>query len=70
MLTKEHLEVADPLRRLIRKELNILADHISAGGCNSWDDYLRATGQIAGLARAEGYLLDMLKKFGDPEDES
>jgi hypothetical protein len=63
MLTKEHLEVSENLKLMIRKELNALADFVAVDTCKSWEEYLKITGQIAGLARAEGYLHDILNKL-------
>jgi len=69
MLTKEHLEITENLKRKIRKELNFLADHVSVETCKSWEEYLKITGQIAGLARAEGYLNDIIQTLQKMEED-
>jgi hypothetical protein len=42
-----------------RNEMNEVSDHMSSGGCNSFEDYQRCVGVITGLAYAERALLDL-----------
>ncbi len=51
----------EELRKRIRKDMNDIADVVDTGGCKSWDDYLRLTSQITGLAMAERHLLDLME---------
>lgn len=52
------------LRQKFRDEMNDLADHISSGGCSSFEEYKHGTGVIEGLARAERALLDLDENLG------
>jgi hypothetical protein len=55
------------LKRYLRKEMNDLADHSATGGCRSWDEYMKLTGVIQGLAACERKLLDLAEKENDDD---
>lgn len=63
MVTKEHLEIADPLRSKIRTYMHEIADNLATGKAKDWEDYNKQTGMIAGLAHAERALLDILESL-------
>jgi len=48
--------------------MNEIADHVSTGGCISWDEYNHQTGRIDGLALAERELLDLDSKMFSEEE--
>jgi len=50
------------LQDLIREDMNVLADHMSVGGCASWDEYNVCVGKVQGLASSERHLLDLVEK--------
>lgn len=58
----------DVLRKKIRERMNDIADAVSTGSCNSYDEYQRLCGVIEGLAHAERDLLD-LKETMEKNDE-
>lgn len=58
----------DVLRKKIRDRMNDIADAVSTGSCNSYDEYQRLCGVIEGLAHAERDLLD-LKETMEKNDE-
>lgn len=58
------------LRKAIRTLMHELADALARGECNNWDDYLKITGKIEGLAIAERMLLDIIESRGDDPDDS
>jgi len=51
------------LKEKIRIIMNERADHISTGGCNSFEEYSKCCGIIEGLAMAERELLDLNKQI-------
>lgn len=55
----------DHLRKVIRDQMNELADHIAGGGCTDFHEYKRCCGVIEGLARAERELLDLTRQIDD-----
>jgi len=57
--SKENL--IDALQKKLRERMNEHADHLSGGGCKSFEEYRYLTGVISGLALAERDLLDLLE---------
>ncbi len=57
--------VAEFLRKVIRQQMNEMADHIAGGGCFDFPEYKRCCGVIEGLARAERELLDLTNQIDD-----
>lgn len=55
-------EFARVLRDQIRTDMNNYADDLAGGACRSFDEYQKLCGTIQGLAIAERYLLDLVKK--------
>ena len=49
------------LKKKIREHMNETADHISADGCKTIEEYKKCCGIIEGLALAERELLDMVE---------
>jgi len=45
--------------------MNETADHVSAGGCRTFEEYSKCCGIIEGLAIAERELLDLNKHIED-----
>ena len=56
------------LREQIRTDMNNYADDLSAGVCQSFDQYQKLCGIIQGLALAERYLLDLAKKVEESDE--
>jgi hypothetical protein len=61
-------DFAHVLRDQIRKDMNNYADDIAGGACRTFDEYQKLCGIISGLALAERYLLDLLKKVEESHD--
>jgi hypothetical protein len=61
-------QFARVLREKIRTDMNNYADDLAGGSCRSFEEYQKLCGVISGLAIAERYLLDLLKKV-EEEDE-
>lgn len=51
------------LRQKLREQMNNLTNHLADGSCDSYENYCRVTGEIAGLARAEYELLELDEKL-------
>ena len=51
------------LRTKLREQMNELADIVSTGGCQTFEEYKNLTGRIDGLALAERELLDLDDKL-------
>ncbi len=58
-------DFAHVLRDQIRKDMNNYADDLAGGACRSFEEYQKLCGIISGLALAERYVLDLLKKVED-----
>ena len=58
-------DFARVLRDQIRRDMNNYADDLAGGACRSFEEYQKLCGIISGLALAERYLLDLLKKVED-----
>jgi hypothetical protein len=56
------------LREQIRTDMNNYSDDLSAGVCQSFEQYQKLCGIIQGLALAERYLLDLAKKVEESDD--
>ena len=61
-------EFARVLREQIRTDMNNYADDLAAGTCRNFEDYQKLCGVIQGLAMAERYLLDLLKKAENSDE--
>ena len=61
-------DFAHVLRDQIRKDMNNYADDLAGGMCRSFEEYQKLCGIISGLALAERYLLDLLKKVEESHD--
>lgn len=58
-------DFAHVLRDQIRRDMNNYADDLAGGACRSFEEYQKLCGIISGLALAERYVLDLLKKVED-----
>jgi hypothetical protein len=63
-------DFAHVLRDQIRKDMNNYADDLAGGACRSFEEYQKLCGIISGLALAERYVLDLLKKVEDSHDRN
>ena len=63
-------EFARVLREKLRTDMNNYADDLSGGGCRTFEEYQKLCGIISGLALAERYVLDLLKKVEDSHDRN
>jgi hypothetical protein len=63
-------DFAHVLRDQIRKDMNNYADDLAGGVCRSFEEYQKLCGIISGLALAERYLLDLLKKVEESHDRN
>ena len=61
-------DFARVLREQIRTDMNNYADDLAAGTCRTFDEYQKLCGVIQGLALAERYLLDLLKKAENSDE--
>ena len=61
-------DFANVLRNQIRTDMNNYADDIAGGACRSFEEYQKLCGIISGLALAERYLLDLLKKVEESHE--
>jgi len=61
-------DFAHVLRDQIRKDMNNYADDLAGGACRSFEEYQKLCGIISGLALAERYVLDLLKKVEESHD--
>jgi hypothetical protein len=59
---------AETLRKRIREDLNNYADDMAGGACKSFEEYQKLCGMIQGLAQAEAYLIDLVKKVEEADD--
>jgi hypothetical protein len=61
-------DFAHVLRDQIRKDMNNYADDLAGGACRSFEEYQKLCGIISGLALAERYVLDLLKKVEESNE--
>ena len=61
-------DFARVLRDKIRTDMNNYADDLAGGACRSFEEYQKLCGIISGLALAERYVLDLLKKVEDADN--
>jgi|TARA_R110000751_G_scaffold55990_2_gene119862 hypothetical protein len=54
-------DILTRLQKKLREVMNDTADHISADGCKTLEEYKKCCGIIEGLALAERELLDMVE---------
>jgi len=47
------------VQRQLRETMNSYSDHVSGGGCETFQDYAKIVGIIQGLAYAERIILDL-----------
>lgn len=59
---------AETLRQMIRTDMNNYADDMAGGACQDFAQYQKLCGVIQGLAIAERYLMDLLKKAENDDD--
>ena len=59
---------AETLRKRIREDLNNYADDMAGGACKSFEEYQKLCRMIQGLAQAEAYLIDLVKKVEEADD--
>jgi hypothetical protein len=52
-------QFAEALRKMLRKDMNDLADDLALNTCKNMEDYRHICGRINGLAVAEQYLIDL-----------
>ena len=63
-------DFAHVLRNQIRTDMNNYADDLAGGACRNFEEYQKLCGIISGLALAERYVLDLLKKVEDSHDRN
>jgi len=61
-------EFARVLREKLRTDMNNYADDLAGGSCRSFEEYQKLCGVISGLALAERYLIDLLKKVEESDE--
>jgi len=61
-------DFARVLRDQIRTDMNNYSDDLSAGVCQSFEQYQKLCGIIQGLALAERYLIDLAKKVEESDE--
>ena len=61
-------DFANVLRNQIRTDMNNYADDIAGGACRNFEEYQKLCGIISGLALAERYVLDLLKKVEEAHE--
>tara|TARA_R110002020_G_scaffold2488_1_gene11666 strand:- start:10744 stop:10950 length:207 start_codon:yes stop_codon:yes gene_type:complete len=61
--------LVDVYRRALRNQMNEMADVVSGGGAQSFEEYKKMVGIIEGLAIAERELLDLLEAKARMENE-
>ena len=61
-------DFAHVLRDQIRRDMNNYADDLAGGACRSFEEYQKLCGIISGLALADRYVLDLLKKVEDADN--
>ena len=61
-------DFANVLRNQIRTDMNNYADDIAGGACRNFEEYQKLCGIISGLALAERYVLDLLKKVEESHE--
>lgn len=64
---KDEVDILNYLVSNIRNSMNEMADHISTGGCESFDAYTKCCGIIHGLAVAEREILDLKSKYEEAQ---
>ena len=62
-------DFARVLREQIRKDMNNYADDLAGGICRNFDEYQKLCGVIQGLAQAERYIIDLVQKLENSDDE-
>ena len=60
---KDEVDILDYLVSNIRSNMNDIADHVSTGGCESFEAYTKCCGIIHGLEVAEREILDLKSKY-------
>tara|TARA_R110002012_G_scaffold203616_4_gene372999 strand:+ start:950 stop:1141 length:192 start_codon:yes stop_codon:yes gene_type:complete len=55
------VDLISRLKKKIREHMNDTADHMSADGCRTIEEYKKCCGIVEGLALAERELLDMVE---------
>ena len=62
-------DFARVLREQVRKDMNNYADDLAGGICRNFDEYQKLCGVIQGLAQAERYIIDLVQKLENSDDE-
>ena len=62
------MDMFDVLRKKLRERMNDIADSVSTGACQSFEDYKRLCGVIEGLAHAERDLIDLRDQIEKTEE--
>ena len=60
---------AEHARKLIREDMNSLADALANDSVRSFDEYRHVTGSIKGLATAERIILDLVEAAEGGDNE-
>ena len=55
-------QFAEALVKMIRRDLNTLADTLANGNAQTFEDYRFTCGMIKGLGRAEEYIKELAQK--------
>ena len=61
-------DFARVLREQIRTDMNNYTDDMAGGACRTFNEYQKLCGVISGLALAERYLIDLLKKAENSDE--
>lgn len=62
-------QFAEGVRKDLRTRMNNIADHLTGGGAESFEQYKSLTGEVRGLAFAETMLLEAVKRLeGESKD--
>lgn len=61
-------QLAEALRGMLRRDMNELADDLASNTCKNLEDYRHICGRINGLAMAESYLLELVKKMEEADE--
>jgi len=56
------------LQQKIREDMNNYADDVATGACQDFSAYKQLCGLIQGLAIAERYILDLVRKVESDEE--
>jgi|TARA_X000001382_G_scaffold128052_2_gene116906 hypothetical protein len=60
-------QIAEEMRKTIRRIMNELTDNVALGNAQSFDQYQRMVGQIEGLAIAEREIISLMNTTDEDE---